>query len=231
MTATTDLPQVSRQALADAVPLFLPAIPFALVVGVAIRQSVIPAGAGMFSSPALMAGAAQLALLTLAGTASIWAVMSAVIVINARHIMYSAALSPAFKDQPRWFRWFGPFFLLDQVFALTAPHSADSPAQFRRYYLVVSAVFFTGWHVSLAAGLAVGSVVPAAWQLGYAPAVMFVGLVVFGLDRRPAVVAAVVGATASFLAIGLPNRAGLLVGALCGVVAGFLADRTGNDAK
>jgi hypothetical protein len=38
-------------------------------------------------------------------------------------------------------------------------------------------------------------------------------------------VAAIVGAAASYLFAGLPNRAGLLVGALVGIIAGVLADR------
>ncbi len=53
---------------------------------------------------------------------------------------------------------------------------------------------------------------------------MFIGLVVLGLTNRPGVIAAVVGAGVCFATMGLPNRVGLLFGAFCGVIAGFVAE-------
>ena len=211
-------------ALADAVPLFLPAIPFGFVLGLAITESPIPDGVGLLSSPIIMAGAAQLALVSLVGTASVWAAMAAAIVINARHLMYSAAMAPAVKAQPRWFRWLGPMLLIDQVFALAIQHADEDPTFFRRYYGVCAAVFYIGWQLVTVLGFVFGAFIPDAWQLGYAPAVMFTGLVIFGLTDRPGVIAAAVGASVCFLAIGLPNRVGLLIGALCGVAAGYVAE-------
>lgn len=219
-----DLRSASRTAVSLAVPLFLPAIPFAFVYGLAVRDSIIPDDLGLVASIIIFAGAAQLAMVTLLGSASIWAAGLAAVVINARHIMYSAAMAPAFKQQPRWFRFLGPLSLIDQVFALTEPRSRDHPTLFRRYYLVTSAIFTGGWMTSTIVGYFFGSFIPATWQLGYTPAVMFVGLVVMSMNRRPAVVAAVVGASVCFLTIGLPNRIGLLIGALAGVLAALVAD-------
>ncbi len=222
---TEELAAVRRKAVADSIPLAIPALPFGFVLGFAIVESVMPNIAGFLSSPIIMAGAAQLAVITLAGSVSVWAIMATAMVINLRHVMYSAALSPAFKAQPRWFRLLAPIMLIDQVFALLAQRVDDHPDTFRHYYGASAAVFFTVWHIATILGLAFGSVIPESWQLGYAPAVMFTGLVVMGLDRRPAVVAAVVGAGVCFVSLGLPNRSGLLVGALAGVIAGLVADR------
>lgn len=223
-----ELRAAQRSAVSDSIPLLLPAIPFGFVLGVAINESVMPDGVGLLSSAVIAAGAAQLALVGLVGTASVWAAIATALVINARHVMYSAAIAPAFKGHPRWFRWLGPIMLIDQVFALTIQRADDKPAVFRRYYAVVASMFFVVWQLVTLMGLVFGSVIPASWQLGYAPAVMFAGLVVFGLDRRPAVVAAIVGASVCYLAIGLPNRSGLLLGAVCGVIAGSVAERAAN---
>ena len=229
MSSVSELRAARARALADATPLFLPAIPFGFVLGLAISESPIPDGVGVLSSVTVVAGAAQLALITLAGTASVRAAITTALVINTRHLMYSAALAPAFAEQPRWFRWLGPYMLIDQVFALAVQRTDDEPDQFRHYYATVAVFFFVGWQIVTVVGLTFGAFIPDSWQLGYAPAVMFAGLVVFGLDRRPAVVAAVVGAAVCFLAIDLPNRSGLLVGALAGVIAGFLADGRAAD--
>lgn len=114
--------------------------------------------------------------------------------------------------------------LIDQVFALANQHTDSEPAFFRRYYGVAAWIFFVGWQIVTAMGLFFGSFIPDSWQLGYAPAVMFTGLVVFGLTSRPGVIAAGVGASVCLLTIGLPNRVGLLLGAMCGVAAGYASE-------
>ena len=219
-----DLDHARSRAIKESLPLLVPAVPFGFVLGVAISESAIPDGIGLFTSVAIIAGAAQLALITLIGTVSIWASMAAALVINARHIMYSAALAPVFKPQPRWFRWLAPYILIDQVFALATQHADDDPAYFRRYYTVVGLLFFFVWQIVTVLGLFFGSFIPEDLQIGFAPAVMFTGLVVFGITNRPGVVAAAVGAAVCFMTLGLPNRVGLLIGAGCGVVAGSLAE-------
>ncbi len=218
------LADARRVAIKESLPLLVPAVPFGFVLGVAISESPMPDSVGVLTSWVILAGAAQLALLTLVSTASIWAAMAAALVINARHVMYSAALAPTFKSQPRWFRWVAPFILIDQVFALAMQHAGDEPAYFRRYYTVVGSLFFVTWQVVTLLGLGFGSSVPEGWQLGFAPAVMFIGLVVLGLTNRPGVIAAVVGASVCYATIGLPNRLGLLLGAFCGVIAGYIAE-------
>ncbi len=216
---------VDREALRDSLPIFVPAIPFGFVLGVAITESAMPSGAAYTSSLLVFAGAAQLTLVSLAGTVSLWTVALAAMVINLRHIMYSAALAPAFSRQPKWFRWLAPFLLIDQVFAMVSPRTSDPPERFRSYYLTCGSVFFIGWQAVTLLGIFFGSFVPASWGLSFAPGVMFVGIVVLMLDRRASVVAAVVAAVVCFVAVGLPNRSGLLLGAVCGIVAGFLTDR------
>jgi 4-azaleucine resistance transporter AzlC len=207
-------------------PLVVSAIPFALVVALAITESGIGNLIGWSSAPIIFAGAAQLTLITLLGTGTaVVAAVSAALVINARHMMYSAALAPTFQKQPKWFRWLGPYALLDQTFALVILRKDDDPKDFRTYYLAASATFIIFWNITVALGLMVGPVVPESWQLEFAVPVMFVGIVVMSIDRYPKAVAAIVGAGVSYLFAGLPNRSGLLVGALFGIVAGVLADR------
>lgn len=212
------------EALKDSFPLLIPAVPFGFVLGVTISESVVPDGIGVLTSWTIFAGAAQLAFLTLAGTASLGAAIAAALVINARHVMYSAAIAPVFEPQPRWFRWLAPSVLIDQVFALAMQRADADPTWFRRYYLWVGAQFFLVWQTVTLLGLFFGSVIPEEIQIGFAPAVMFAGLVILGITNRPGVVAAFVGAVVCLATLSLPNRVGLLIGAACGVVAGSIAE-------
>jgi predicted branched-subunit amino acid permease len=142
--------------------------------------------------------------------------------------MYSAALAPVFQRQPRWFRWFGPYLLIDQLFAMSTLRLDDDPRDFRTYYLVAGLTFWATWLVTTALGLLIGPVVPEGWHLEFAVPILFVGLLILGVDSRPKVVAAVVGAGVTLVSAGLPNRGGLLVGSLAGILAGTLAARAGR---
>lgn len=225
LSEEASLATIVRRAFLDWVPIFLPAIPFAFIVGVAVNESAMPRWVGIVSSPIIWAGSAQFATVTLAGSVSWLTLVATGAVINTRHFMYSAAISPRFADQPRWFRWVGPYLLVDQVFAMLGEMPQLSGRTFRRYYLALGALFFIGWHVFLTVGLFAGAAVPSSWQLGAAPALMFAGFAVLGATRRPAAVAVVVAAVVCAATLQLPNRLGLLLGAFAGVLAGWLAEQ------
>ncbi len=216
---------IDRQALADLLPVAIPAVPFGFVIGLAITESAMPAWVGWLTAPLVFAGAAQLAMITLAGSASIWAIITAVLVINTRHLMYSAAMAPSFREQPRWMRWFAPFLMVDQVFALAALQTHRTPTDFRRYYLTVAIALWMVWNTVVPLGMLIGPVVPEAWRLDYAPPLMFAGLTMFAIKRIPAGVAALVGGSVSLISVGLRDRLGIVVGAVVGVIAGAIAEQ------
>lgn len=215
---------ITADALRQSIPLFLPVIPFALVLGVAIGESAMPTAVAWSTNLLVFAGAAQLATVSLAATATWATLVATAAVINLRHVMYSAALAPRFTEQPRWFRWIGPFLLIDQVFALTSSRDDLSAHEWRRSYLTTGLFFFTTWNVLVTFGLVAGSAIPADWRLDVAPAVMFAGLVTLGITNRPGIVAAVTGAAVCFVALEVPSNGGILIGAVSGVLAGYLAD-------
>ncbi len=219
---------VAREALRDSWPLFVPAIPFALVLGLAMTESAMPVGIAWSTNVIVFAGAAQLATVTLAATATWATLVATAAIINLRHVMYSGALAPRFGDQPRWFRWLGPYFLIDQLFALTSVRDDLDDDDWRRYYLTIAAFFVVSWCVVVTIGLFVGSSIPSSWRLDAAPAVMFAGLVVIALTNRPGAIAALTGASVCFVALGVPNNGGILIGAVAGVGAGYLADRAAS---
>jgi predicted branched-subunit amino acid permease len=217
---------VARRGILDALPLYVPAMPFALVIGLAIVEAGINPFAGWSGSWLIFGGAAQLTVVSLLGTgAAFFAVVTAGLVVQARHLMYSAALAPTFQSQPSWFRWVGPYVLIDQMFALVSVRTDDDPDDFRTYYLAAGATFWILWQLTTALGIAIGPAVPLEWNLQFAIPLLFIGLLVLGIDKSSKLVAALVGAGVTFLFAGLPNRSGLLVGAFAGILAGTLMER------
>lgn len=215
-----------KRGITDALPMFVPAMPFALVIGLAIVEAGINPFAGWSGSWLIFGGAAQLTLVSLLGSgAAAVAATTAALVVNARHLMYSAALAPTYQKQPAWFRWLGPYFLIDQMFALVSLETDSEPETFRTYYLAAGITFWTLWQITTALGLAIGPVIPEEWNLAFAVPLLFIGLIVLGVDRSSKVVAALVGAGVAYVVAGLPNRSGLLVGGLVGIIAGTIAER------
>ncbi|MEE4204481.1 MAG: AzlC family ABC transporter permease [Halieaceae bacterium] len=215
-----------RQGALTALPLVIPAIPFALVFGIVVESSGIAAWVGWSSSPIIFGGAAQITLITLLGEgASIAAAVTAALIVGARHLLYSVTMAPHFKDQPLWFRWLGPYVLIDQVFALMSLEHHDDPDVFRQRFLAIGFTFWAFWVVATAIGIVIGPLVPGNWNIAFAAPVLFMGLLATGAnDWRKVLVAIVAGVMTALLA-DMPNKGGLLVGALVGIALGAAMER------
>jgi predicted branched-subunit amino acid permease len=220
------------RALSDGIPLLLGAIPFALLFGFTINAAVpiVQKGVAWSSNVIVFAGAAQIAMTDLLGAGGTVGLAIIVgLVINARHLMYSAALARRFVDQPRWFKLVGPMWLIDQVFALVSTRTAGLDARdFRRYWLALSALFYVLWSVFVTVGVLLGPIIPEEWPVEFALPAMFISLVVPSIQTRPALVAALVGGLVGAAASGLPLGLGLLTGGVVGIVAGTVIERRVN---
>lgn len=223
---------VVRQGLADVLPLMLGYLPFGLVLGATIAESSVPDVIGWATSPLIFAGAAQLAVVDLLDAgAALGVVVATALVINARHLMYSAAIAPWFRGTPLWWRLAAPHLMADPVYTFAAarfPGLASQRSQ-RVYWLTVGLVGWACWSLMTAAGILLGAQLPAGLDLGPAVPLVFLALLVPAVTDRPTLAAAVVGGLATVAAEGLPLQLGLLVGALCGVAAGVLLDGYADD--
>lgn len=127
---------VVRSALRQALPLALAAIPFGLVYGVAVVDSSLSSWTGLSASWLILAGASQISLVELIDGGAVWPVaVGTVLVINARHALYSAALAPAFAHFPKRWRFTLPYLMTDQAATLSINEFATlRDAVQRRYF-------------------------------------------------------------------------------------------------
>lgn len=215
---------ISR-GIRDVLPMFVPAIPFALVLGLVIEESGVGYLLGWATSPLIFGGAVQITVLSLLGEGvSVAAAVSAGLVVGARHLLYSATMAPRFQEQPRWFRWVGPYLLIDQVFALSVLAKDLDEREFRCYYLTIGLTFWSLWLLTTAVGLVAGPLVPAEWKLAFAAPVLFTALVVLGVDRWQKALVAILGASLTFLFASFPSGTGMLMAALCAIAIGMCID-------
>ena len=223
---------IPKKAVADGVrafaPLLIAVVPFGLVFGIVAAGSEVGPWLGGATSLIIFAGAAQLATLQLIDAGAAGAVVIATaLVINARHLMYSAALAPAFREFPKGARFALPYLLTDQAFAISIVRfgEVEDPVYRRWFFAGAGMSLWVPWQIFTITGIVVGAQIPASWSLDFAIPLMFVILLVPTIKGRPELIAAVVGAIVAVVAAGAPYGLGLIVGALSGVVAGVIAYR------
>ncbi|MEL0138182.1 MAG: AzlC family ABC transporter permease [Halieaceae bacterium] len=216
----------ARRGALDALPLFIPALPFAFVFGVVVAEAGIPEWLGWSSSPIIFGGAIQVTLFTLIGEgASVAAAVSAALIVGARHMLYSVTLAPRFQHQPTWFRWVGSYVLIDQVFVLSQIKPIDEPVAFRRYFLAAGFTFWSLWMVCTALGVVLGPAIPPEWGVEFAAPVLFVSLMMAASDRRDKLAAAGLAMLITYLSAALPNRAGIVIAVISTVTVMMLLKR------
>lgn len=214
-------------------PITVGIAPFGLIAGAAAVNAGLTLLDAVGLSVVVFAGASQLAAIGLFGEgAPLALVVVTVLVVNLRMVMYSASIAPELLDEPRRWRTLEAYLLTDQAYALSITRFEHTPGTNRRwFYLGTAAPLWALWQVCTVVGAVVGARVPPWLPLDFAVPLTFLALLVPAIEGRATAIAALVGGGLATLGAGLPLEAGLMVGALAGVVAGILAERVlGPDA-
>jgi len=214
-----------------ALPLAVPPAPFAMALGIVIRESQsVSTLAGWASSWIIFAGSAQLAALELLDDgASIAVVVLTIAMINARHIVYSAAFSLRLGQVPRWFRIIGSYLLIDQVFAVDEMQPPVLSTRKRMWtFLGAASVFWIVWNSFVVIGMTAGGFLPDDFPVNFIVAVLFASLMVLAIRNRPGIAAAIVGGFVAIVARDLPSGMNVVIAILCGAFVGATLETLGN---
>ncbi|MCM8594008.1 AzlC family ABC transporter permease [Accumulibacter sp.] len=220
----------------DTLPLLLGALPFALIYGALAARSGLSAVATLAMSALVFAGSSQfIAVGLVAAQTPVAIIVFTTLIVNLRHLLYSATLLPHLKDLPQCWRIPLAFWLTDETFAVSVHrYGKDDASPCKHWYQLGSSIaMYLNWQFWCAAGLLLGNRLPDAqdWGLDVAMPVTFIGMVIPFLSSRPAVVCALTAGIASLLTIDLPYRLGLVVSTLAGVGSGIAAQRAGRARR
>jgi len=217
--------------LGDVAPLNIGTVPFGLIVGVAAASSRMGALAGWSTSPIIFGGSAQVVTIDLhnAGAAAL-VVIATALIVNARHVMYSAVLAAHFRPFPTMWKYGLSYLMTDQIFAtaVTRWEGVDDPFYKRWYFLGGALGLWVPWQIATIVGVLLGAQVPDAWSLDFAIPMVFLVLLILAVQDRPGMVAAIVGGAAALIGGDIPYNLGLVVATGCGIVAGLIAERWGR---
>jgi 4-azaleucine resistance transporter AzlC len=156
--------------------------------------------------------------------------------LNARHLLYAAALAPYIADKPRPRKALMAHVLTDEAFALAIAHFRRiGRADVRGYWMGAIISTFIPWNLATLVGVTIGGSIPEPTRFGLDvifPAAMG-GLAVGLVTGRRELVAAIAGAAVG-VGIGLAwdPAAGIIAGGVIGPVVGMaVAPRIGEHAR
>jgi 4-azaleucine resistance transporter AzlC len=212
---------------------------FGFVYGLTARNAGFSPIEAMAMSVFVFAGAAQFAAVGYVAAGLAWpGVILLTALLNARHLLYAAALAPWLKQRSLPRRAAMAHLLTDEAFALSIAHFQRlGRADERGYWIAAIASTFIPWNLATLAGVLLGGQVadPSRYGLDVVFPAAMAGLAV-GLvtGRRELVAAAVGGGVGVVVSLAIGPAVGIVSGGMLGPLAGMLlpepATRTGGAA-
>ena len=214
----------------DTIPMMVGAAPFGVIFGTLVTAGPLHLWHGQLMSLAVFAGSSQFIALGLiashAGFAVIWATT---LVVNLRHVLYSATLAPYVARLPARWRLALGGLLTDEVFAVAYAHYRHAPpGKIGPHYFLGSGVsMYVNWQIWTLAGLLFGAAFPRLQSLGldFAMVATFIAIVVPQLVSLRYIASAATAGIVALACAGLPYKLGLLAAVAAGVVVGVLMSR------
>jgi 4-azaleucine resistance transporter AzlC len=234
-TPTEDIVAARRDLVLASLGFAASGVGFGLVYGLAAREagfSVIEATA---MSVFVLAGAAQFAAVGLVADGASWpSIVLLTALLNARHLLYSAAMAPWLGGRSRLERAAMAHVLTDETFALSLAHFQRLGRVDVVGFWLAAGFDSLSWPVFTAVGVIGGQLIPDPARLGLDvvfPAAMG-GLAVKLATDRPAIAAAIAGAVLAVVGgIVVGPAISIVVGGFLAPIAGLLIEREGAHGR
>jgi 4-azaleucine resistance transporter AzlC len=211
----------------DQLPILLGVIPFGLIFGALAIDVGLKRFAAQGLSLLVFAGSAQFAALGLiANAVPALVVVLTILVINLRHVLYSAAMAPYLAHLPLRWKLVLAWLLTDEAFAVASARYRRQAGPHTHWYLLGTGMaLWLSWQASTAAGILLAAVLPRQLQLDFALPLTFLALLIPSLTDRPAAAAAVTGGVLAVAFNRFPLGLGLLAAVMIAVPVGWLLER------
>ena len=205
-------------------PLMIAVIPFGMIYGILAIGVGIPASSAQAMSIILFAGSAQFVSAQLFGMGvPAGIIVATIVVVNLRHILYSASIAPYLQKLPNRWKWSLAYLLTDEAYAVTILQYRQGISMGNKHWFFLGAglTLWTTWQLSTATGIFLGASIPTSWSLDFTLALTFIALVVPTLKDRASFGAALTAGVIAVLAFALPLKLGLLAASLIGILIGY----------
>jgi len=225
--------EARRRLVIDMAGIVASAVGFGIVFGLTARGAGFSLVEAVAFSTLVFAGASQFAAAGMVASGFGWpAIVLLTALVNARHLLYAAALTPWLRGRPRRERAAMAHVLTDESFALSLVHFRRLGfADPRGYWIAAVGGVFIPWNAATIVGHVGGQVIPDPAALGLDvvfPAAM-AGLAVGLATGRREVVALAAGVMIALaVALTVDPRVGVVAGGVLGPLVGLAVPRRGG---
>ena len=209
-------------------PLLLGVAPFGMAFGAYAIETGLSGGMTQAMSSMIFGGASQFVAVQLIASGVPGAmIVLAVLVVNARHMLYSASVAPHVAHLDARWRWLLAYLLTDEAYAIGMQRYGRDDESPRKHWFFFGAGFalWSTWQVTTAAGIVLGAALPDSWSLDFALPLTFIALLTPVLTSRPAFAAAGVAGVIAVVGFDWPYATELITAIGGGLAAGMLAQR------
>jgi 4-azaleucine resistance transporter AzlC len=211
-------------------PLIIGAIPFGIIFGVISLAAGMSWWATQAMSAFVFAGASQFIAANLLAHATPHPfIVLTTFIVNLRHALYGASVADYLRGLSPLWRAALAFQLTDESYATSIVHYRDASHDNENkhwYFLGSNLSMYLTWQIDTAAGYWIGNALgdPRALGFDFVSTIVFIAILIPQLKSRATLMAAIVAGAIAIVAIGLPNKLGLIVAMLLGIVAGMVAE-------
>ena len=151
--------------------------------------------------------------------------------MNARHLLYSAAMAPYLVSKRLRWRIVLAYLLTDEAFVVSSNRFQSDQAELAHFHLLGSGLtLWVCWQIATIFGVFAGTTIPEGWHLEFAIPLTFIALIAPLLRNWPHLVVSLVAAGVAVMGQSLPYNSWLILAAALGVcVGGWLSLR--QDAR
>jgi 4-azaleucine resistance transporter AzlC len=208
----------------DELPLLVGVVPFGLIFGALAISAGIPAYAAQAFSLFVFAGSAQfIALGLIMNGSTVVVVVLTILVVNLRHMLYSANLSPFLLHLPMRWKTGLAWLLTDEAFAVASVRYQKVDLGFAHWYTFGAGLtLFLSWQLSTLGGILLGARIPEDWSLDFAVPLTFIAILAVSIKDRIAFVVACIAGLLAVLLYQLPFQLSLIVSAIVAIGIGVL---------
>ncbi len=210
-------------AVKQALPIVLGYLPVGFAYGVLARKAGLSIDNTVIMSLIVFAGSAQfIAVGLLASGASALSVIITTFIVNLRHLLMSAALSPYLKKWSKLQLAAFTFQLTDESFAVHSTRFSNGDTDKSETYLI-NCIAQLAWVGGTVLGIFSSTLITDVKPMGldYALPAMFIALLIFQIkDKSHVIVGLVTGLLSTALALGGAGQWNVIIATLIGATLG-----------
>ncbi len=212
----------------DELPILLGVVPFGMIFGILALNAGLSNLEAQAMSSLVFAGSAQFMVAKLlAESTPFFIIVISGFVINLRHALYSATLSPYLKGLSLKWKVLLSYLLTDEAFAVSVIHFQKNEDNNNKHWHLFGSglTLWTSWQISTAVGIFVGAQIPEAWGLDFALPLTFIALVIPGLKDKPGLLVAATASIFSLFFFPLPFKLGMLMASFLAIGIGIWSEK------